>query len=352
MRLLFLGRMPSQATQAELTPDANAAMKPPLRASVCIPTRNRAQLLRLTLESLDWQTVAVNRLQVIVGDDGSNDGTIDMLRQLRPPYALKWTRLHGRGSGAARNAAARLADHEVLIFLDDDQITTPDLVAAHLDVHEREPAVIVQGDYPLAAGWDRRGASLIFERSRVRSRRAADPTAVVAFRLWGANFSVRRELWAEVGGFDERLPRNQDLELGLRLADLGVSLVVEPRALSHHLHAVSAAGFRRQCFDEGRCMVRISRKRQVPLESLLDGPVSRPVDRLLRNVWVHFPGWADSLGRSLGGVLWTADRLRLRPAQVFASRLVRRFHELGGIAVETAAPGPPARVAAAVEDRS
>src|SRR5207245_1073308 len=91
-------------------------------------------------------------------------------------------------------------------------------------------------------------------------RGPANPTADVAFRLWGANFSVRREMWAQVGGFDERLPRSQDLEFGLRLADLGLSMMVEPRALSHHLHAVSAAGFRRQCLDEGRCMVRSSRK--------------------------------------------------------------------------------------------
>ena len=330
--------MPSPAPQAELCPDANAGIEPPLRASICIPTRNRAQLLRVTLQSLDRQSVAVDRLQVIVGDDGSNDGTIDMLRRLQPSYELKWTGLHGQGSGAARNAAARLADHEVLIFLDDDQITTPDLVAAHLEVHERDAAVVVQGEYPLAAGWDLRGASLIFERSRRRSRGPANPTVDVAFRLWGANFSVRREMWAQVGGFDERLPRSQDLEFGLRLADLGLSMVVESRALSHHRHAVSAAGFRRQCLDEGRCMVRISRKRGVPVESLLDGPISRPVDRLLGSVWVHFPAWADGLGRSLGGVLWVADRVRLRPAQLFASRLVRRFHELGGIALETAAP--------------
>jgi hypothetical protein len=124
----------------------------------------------------------------------------------------------------------------------------------------------------------------------------------------------------------------------LRLADLGLSMVVESRALSHHLHAVSAAGFRRQCFDEGRCMVRIWRKRGVSVESLLDGPINRPVDRLLRSLWVHSPASADRLGRSMAGVLWMADRARLRPAQVFASRLVRRFHELGGIAVETAAP--------------
>ena len=56
--------MPSPAPQAELCPDANAGIEPPLRASICIPTRNRARLLRETLESLDRQSVAADRLQV------------------------------------------------------------------------------------------------------------------------------------------------------------------------------------------------------------------------------------------------------------------------------------------------
>src|SRR2546422_11547556 len=101
---------------------------PRLRASVCIPTRNRADILRLTLEGLARQSVARDRLQVVVGDDGSTDPTITMLQAFPAGFDLRWTGSGGRGSGAARNAAARVATHEVLIFLDDDQIASPDLV--------------------------------------------------------------------------------------------------------------------------------------------------------------------------------------------------------------------------------
>jgi glycosyltransferase involved in cell wall biosynthesis len=313
----------------------------PLRASVCIPTRNRADLLRTTLESLDRQSVAPERLEVIVGDDGSTDGTPDMLCGLRTTFRLRWTRPEGKGSGAARNAAARLADHEVLIFLDDDQLTTPELVAAHLDAHERGGRVIVQGAYPLAPGHDGQGVSLVYERSRARGLGSVQPGEAVAFHLWGANFSVRRETWAQVGGFDENLPRSQDLEFGLRVADLGVPLVFERRAHSLHLHRVTPAGYRRQCFNEGRCLVRISRKRGVPVESLLGSPVDRPLDRVVKRFWLRFPRWADATGGVLGGVSSMADRVHLRPAQLFTSRLLRRFHELGGMALEAASPGRP-----------
>src|SRR5437867_2477901 len=150
-------------------------------------------MLRLTLESLNRQTVARDRLQVVVADDGSTDGTLRMLHAFAATFDLQWRHLSGRGSGAARNAAARAARHDVLIFLDDDQVASPDLVEAHLETQERCGVVIVQGEYPLAAGTDRGGASLIYERSRRRTIGFTERTGPVAFRLWGANFSVRRD---------------------------------------------------------------------------------------------------------------------------------------------------------------
>jgi len=309
---------------------------------VCIPTRNRAEILRLTLESLNRQSVARDRLQVVVGDDGSTDPTITMLQAFPAGFDLRWTGSGGRGSGAARNAAARVATHEVLIFLDDDQIASPDLVLAHLETHERFGVVMVQGDYPLAQGCHRGGASLVYEQARVNWMTSTHGTDYR--HLWGANFSVRQKIWAEVHGFDEDLPRNQDQDFGLRVTDLGVPFISSPHALSHHLHRVSIAGLRQQSFDTGRCMVRISRKRRVPVEVLLaspiDRPVDRPLDRLVSRFWRWSPRFTAAGGRAAGGLLCAADRLRLRPAQVFSARLLRRFHFLGGIAVESSLTSP------------
>lgn len=315
----------------DLTPAA-----PPLRASVCIPTRNRADLLRQTLDSVGHQTVALDRLQIIVADDGSTDETDALLQSIRLGYEVKRTRLDGRGCAAARNAAARLADHQVLIFLDDDQVTSPELVATHLEAHERSGNVIVQGDYPLAPGCNRQGASLLYEQSRIRHLGSSDPKAGVAFRLFGANFSVRQETWARVGGFDESLPRNQDLDFGLRVADTGVPIVLELGALSYHLHTVSSAAFRHQCFTSGRCLVRISRKRDISLDSLVGSPIDQLTDRVVKRFWIAFPRSAQAAGRGLSGALAVADHIRLRSAQLFSARLVRRFYHLGGIALETA----------------
>lgn len=281
----------------------------------------------------------------MVADDGSTDGTIEMLGRMRAGYELVWTQVNGHGSAAARNAAGRLARHQVLIFLDDDQIASPGLVAAHLEVQRHCGIVLVQGDYPLAAGCDRGGATLIIERARKRTFGLVNPSGAISFHLWGGNFSVRRETWARVGGFDENLPRSQDLDFGLSVADLGVPIKVESRALSHHVHRVSRAQFRHQNFTAGRCLVRISRKHDLPMESVLCSPLDRPVDRVLKLLWLRWPNAADAAGRGLSSALWAADVLRIPGAQLFTSRLVRRFYELGGITVEAASRVPPRALA-------
>jgi hypothetical protein len=157
--------------------------------------------------------------------------------------------------------------------------------------------------------------------------------------LWGGNFSVPWSAWLEAGGFDESLLRHQDLEFGLRIARLGVPLVLEPRALSQHLHRVDPDTFRRQCFDEGFGIVRIERKLSVHIGA---SAVARPIDEVVKACWRCYPRQAIAIGRCLGAMLRAADFLRLRPAQVLTARLVGRFHRLGGVALavrtESASP--------------
>lgn len=304
-------------------------------ASICIPTRNRPELLWRTLESLNAQSVEFDRFQVIVGDDGTTDATMPLLRGFKSHYQLGSAWVGGRGSGAARNAAASAARHEVLIFLDDDQIASPDLVAAHLRAQECLGPAIVQGNYPLAAGWDRRGASLIVERSRRQGVRAT--LQGKGRGLWGGNFSVPRSVWLEVGGFDEGLARHQDLDFGLRVARLGVPMVVEGAALSQHLHCGDPDEFRRHSLEQGRCPVRISKKLGMPLGTTSPSAVDRAVDRWVTECWRRYPRQAEVIGRVLTAALRTSDSLQLRPAQLLVARLVGRFHRLGGMALEASA---------------
>ncbi len=311
----------------------------PLRASVIIPTYNRRDSLLQTLATLDRQSVAPEQYEVIVGVDGSTDGSVEALAGLRPPYSLRWVWQENRGPAAATNAAARLARHEVLVFLDGDQLASPELLAAHLDAHQRHGVVLVQGLYPLAPGYDRRGASLMYQRALFQALAPMESSHPCQPHIWSANFSCRRESWAMVGGFDEAFREygGEDTDFGLRVVALGVPCIFEPQALSYHLHVVSYSSHRHQAFSEGRSMVRLAEKHAVPVESFDGGALNRPIDRAFRAAWVSSPRVADLIGRLMTAGLWGADVWRIRQAQVAAARLVHRFYKVGGITIESAA---------------
>jgi glycosyltransferase involved in cell wall biosynthesis len=105
--------------------------------SVVIPTRNRVHLVCEAIESALNQRSG--QVEVIVVDDGSTDGTADVLAR---SFA---SRIHlvrlpiRRGAGAARNAGVRLARGEFVAFLDDDDLWLPGKLDAELSVFERFP---------------------------------------------------------------------------------------------------------------------------------------------------------------------------------------------------------------------
>ena len=102
--------------------------------SVVIPTRNRRDLLRKTLEALDRQAGLAGPFEVVVADDGSSDGTADYLGSAGGSFSfhLEWLRLPAAGPAAARNRAIARAKARRVLLLGDDMLADPDVVASHL----------------------------------------------------------------------------------------------------------------------------------------------------------------------------------------------------------------------------
>jgi GT2 family glycosyltransferase len=305
---------------------------------VCIPTYNRRDRILRLLRALDEQTVDHDRFEVIVTVDGSTDGTQTALANFEPSYALRWVAQPNGGASAARNVAAHLACNEVIIFLDDDHIPVPGLVAAHLDEQERGGDVVVQGCYPLAPGYDRQGAALAYELARTRTLPARDHRGGSSSMLWGGNFSVRTQTFRRVGGFDEnfRAWGSEDTDFGLRLAALSIPLIVSEVAVTQHQMQVGYGAFRQQSFSAGRAVVRLSRKHGRSLTELSPSETSGWLSSVLIRSWRLSPVATDAAGRLVTAGLWLADRAHARPLQLAFARMVRRIYKVGGIAQEAA----------------
>ena len=99
------------------------------RFSVIVPTHQRRERVVHNVEALAGQELA--SFEAIVVVDGSTDGTAAALRELDLPFPLTVVEQDNQGAAEARNAGARAAVGEILLFLDDDMEAAPSLLAEH-----------------------------------------------------------------------------------------------------------------------------------------------------------------------------------------------------------------------------
>ncbi|MBI4320708.1 MAG: glycosyltransferase [Chloroflexi bacterium] len=238
-----------------------------MRFSVVIPTHNRKELLQQVLLALAGQSYAQDHYEVVVVVDGSEDGTIDMLRQIEVPYGLRWMCQERRGVARSRNAGAACAQGEIILFLDDDVIPVPDLLAEHARHHHDEKAVVI-GRLSPAVGSKRPGWARWEEQLLDRHFRTLDEKRrkVVGRHVYSGNFSVRKSHFVAIGGFDETLPRAEDIDLGYRLEQRGLHFYFSPRANGIHCGYRSFESWRKIPYQYGRLDVTLARNKVFPAE--------------------------------------------------------------------------------------
>jgi GT2 family glycosyltransferase len=213
--------------------------------SILVNTFEKPRHLALVLESIALQRAAC-RLEVIVSDDGSADGTAAVVAAFASHAALPvrfTTQPHdGFRLAHVRNAAARLARGDYLLFLDGDCVLPPHHVAAHLARRRRGTALLgfcarlPRGTSELLVPENLPHTDLTalvpYAEHRALARRRRKAWWQVALRhptkprLAGGDFGVWREDFARVNGFDERFVGwgQEDDDLGLRLRAAGVRL--------------------------------------------------------------------------------------------------------------------------------
>ena len=183
----------------------------PPTVSVCIPTYNRREYLAETLESVYAQTY--KDYEVIVGDDGSTDGTDEMLSQ--GGYDLRYYRLDHQGQPAARNRLIELATGRFITFLDSDDVLYPDAVErlmAVIDSHG--PDVFAYGSH---VGIDEHG-------NVIRARQPKPPAGRIVADLFefihvkSCGTMCAKRIYEREGGFDASLVRCAVYKLLLQLS--------------------------------------------------------------------------------------------------------------------------------------
>jgi GT2 family glycosyltransferase len=232
--------------------------------SVVMPTYNRLDQLRAALASLAAQQGLDDPVETIVVSDGCTDGTDDYLSSPAVPLPVVALTQANAGPAAARNRGIDVARGELVLFVDDDTVADPNLVAAHLRRHEcPDDDLVVIGPMLTPDGyaispWVRWEQDMLTKQYDAMRNGVYGATAR---QFYTGNASVARRHLVDAGGFDTTFRRAEDVELAYRLADRGLRFAFEPDAVVLHYAERSFEAWLGAAYAYGRNDVVFGRDR-------------------------------------------------------------------------------------------
>lgn|SRR5262249_48445279 len=233
--------------------------------SVLICTRNRADSLRQTLESLISSTnLESSDWEVVVVDNCSTDYTAEICRDFHERFPRHFRFLAEKKSGHsnALNSAIAAARGEILAFTDDDVRCAPDYLHGIRTVFGQYPADGVQGRVlPECEGGRPEWLDSSFGLT-LALRDCGEEVVELDGPLFGCNMIVREEVFQKTGGFSPELGPGTaglgaDTELTLRMRQAGCRLIYAPQIVVWHRlprERLTKSFFRERFFLSGRSL--------------------------------------------------------------------------------------------------
>jgi GT2 family glycosyltransferase len=230
--------------------------------SAIILTHNKRKYTRQCLESLIPS--AGVELEVIVVDNGSTDGTPDLLMELEERFEAEGHRLRWHlndenvGCCTARNQGLELAEGDYCAFLDNDVMAVgEDWASGLVEVLEEEPDAGIVGPkmiYPFEPHWIQCAGVGISPNGRVQFRGRGEPRDAEQFSrrreaqcLISACFLFPRALYEEIGGLDEAFNpiEFEDFDFCYRARQAGWRCIYEPGVEMYHWESITSEGTRK-----------------------------------------------------------------------------------------------------------
>jgi GT2 family glycosyltransferase len=224
--------------------------------SVVVPVRDGAASLERLLGSLAGQTLAADRFEVVVVDNGSRDDAPAAVARRAGAVVV---RVAWSNRGRARNRGVEAAAADVIAFTDGDCRAEPGWLAALLDCLDRAP--VVAGQVRLETG----SPPSRVERLELLWRFAQEENVRDHGWAASANLGIRRDAFVAVGGFDPTYEHiGEDVDLCLRAGAAGHRLAYCPAAAISHAAETAIVPILCRAFRHGFSSTQ--HRRRLPME--------------------------------------------------------------------------------------
>lgn len=217
-----------------------------LKISIIIPVRNNATQLKECLQSIIASTNS--DYECIVVDDGSTDNTLTVAQQF-PVRIIEIS--EPQGPAYARNRGAEAASKEILFFIDSDVKIYPDSLSIIKETFSNNPEIdAIIGSYDD----EPQESSFISQYKNLFHHYVHQNSNEKACTFWSGCGAIRRNIFHEFGGFDEKYhrPAIEDIELGYRLIENNRNIMLLRQLQVKHLKQWTFWGLiKTEIFDRG-----------------------------------------------------------------------------------------------------
>lgn len=285
-----------------------------MKISVIIPTYNRAGYLPQSLNSLVSQDYPQDMFEVLVVDDGSSDGTEQVIGQFTGKLNLKFFKEKHGGVCRARNAGIKNAQGDVLAFFDDDAIADKSWLKNMEKIMEHEFVVVGKGK-PISNN--------IWQYFAPHYDRGDAPMALKS--IWECNLAVRKEVFDKVGLFDENIDwGHEGNEFADRCIKNGYSVMYYPDMVIYHDYAFGLLNYlkKQKKFGEKLIYLRIGSIKKFSelfynykaIRGRGDGSVNKALEsltmpkKLIVKIIAKWGSWAHFYGSVTGYLKYRGSR--------------------------------------------
>jgi len=265
--------------------------------TVIMPVRNEEMFIARSLGAVLDQDYPANRMEILIADGMSDDHTLDVIRSLPGADRVRIIPNPRRIQAAGLNIAIQQAQGKYIIRIDGHTIIAPDYVQCCIEALQATGAWNVGGAMdpvgvtPMGKAIAAAGKSPFAVPSVFHVSRQAQYTDTVYLGAWP------RQVFAQVGLYNEQLGVNEDYELNYRTRHAGGKIYFSPLIRSQYFGRQTLPALAQQYFRYGRAKIKMLRHfpqsvrpRQLVapafIAALIGGAICSPFSVVIRSLWL------------------------------------------------------------------